>query len=1468
MRPTAGNLQVSEDNNPAHSASESADKNYSNTTHLSQYEAELVEIVFESEAVLSDLAKALNTLSNCGYKRPRVLLYDQKQKAWLLPAAEAALTAEKITPGSNLLLAESQSLPGNMADPAAWLLLQWVAGDAAGSIVVPAITGSSIVLGRSAGCTAEISHVSVSRRHLRLDFTPAGMLATDLKSRNGTVYDGANMQPGQPVQIPANAVLRCGRVRIALYRIASSSYNGCEEPRDSAQEIAISSAGAVTLAQIISATAPETAHLRAVSARTIDVARAQTKAELPSVPEKPNQKLAFKPISVLAPILLAAVMYLIIKSPYVLIFALASPLMMFANRLEGSRGENGAYRVAVRAHWQEVMRALQQEKIASDAACAAWESAFSESLQAVRKDGIKGILRFFKERNLCFLGIRSRHIYTPQEIANLYSRKNAFKTQNIARIVSERLQQPELLTFALPSNTTIGVVADAEHARDIVRGLLAQLLLLQNHSGTVTLCGVSGEDLAWLRTVELIPESLGCDRAKFADERTRFARSFCLRSTSSTGGGAGSGVRDATADVIRIIIAQTIDALPSDTDYVVCVPALNQNTMLIEPKCDLPVPAFGEPKLPLRGYLDFGGVRYDSSLFPKLNALDFNALCVSLAQLAAEQNGKHQVAAGWLQQHFNVSNTAAAVEALAYRWKCKSNFRLVFDGSVCCDLINDGPHVLLAGMTGSGKSELLQSLLLGLACDHNPQMLQFLLIDFKGSASFGVIAELPHVAGLVTDIDRGAVSRVFKIISAELVSREQRFRAVKAADYNEYLRLGLTDMARLVIVFDEFAALLRHYSAAAETVADIAQRGRSLGLHLIIATQHPAGVVSDKVRSNTQIRVALRVASKQYSVDVIGVSNAAEISNGKAGSGYLKAGLKEPLLFNSRAVNEPLLAPRVRVRIAADKSQKNRFVGSADGGESIAQVLVAQMRQLAAARSYSAEKIWLPRLSENFFCSKLQDADGIWRRTAACPDTSNSSFTKLSSENLAELRSSVIVVQDDVYNRRRIVFTPQDICDLTLILDSASEARKMLLDRFIKASAHAGYVTVILSDKIEQSSPAHVAIAYSDRYRLLPFLNNLHRIKNSLGENQSILVVCDNFDAVSEYLLGADKVLNNAFARLFTTDSKIKVVIAACSMGALPQHLKTLPNQKIFGSQLVGYDVAVASLDKELAAEIQEIPGRFFWESTGLIAQVVECAESECCASELKYGANLDMCLTHSIESYAETSQKSMRNLHTGESISFDSSKVTAVIDRTQTLAAEKSLLIAAIIAQEESTSVAVLDDVVDKFQNSADILNPDIFRVVRSESSEVKLFLESLKEAPCAERILIVIPELQKFSRSNAGAFQELQSIAQDSASVKLLFGYTEAAELDWDIKKTVDAADTVCHFAPMQTMHRKMQLVDYRHESFTPWRACVYTERQGAPEINYAQLSGSHTQPLKKLISQGKNERHRRRVLKHAAG
>jgi DNA segregation ATPase FtsK/SpoIIIE, S-DNA-T family len=221
-------------------------------------------------------------------------------------------------------------------------------------------------------------------------------------------------------------------------------------------------------------------------------------------------------------------------------------------------------------------------------------------------------------------------------------------------------------------------------------------------------------------------------------------------------------------------------------------------------------------------------------------------------------------------------------------------------GEFMLDLRAQGPHALVGGTSGAGKSEFLQAWVLGMAANHSPQRVTFLFVDYKGGSAFADCVRLPHTVGLVTDLSPHLVRRALTSLRAELRYREHLLNQKNAKDLISLERTGDPDCPpSLVIVVDEFAALVQEVPDFVDGVVDVAQRGRSLGLHLILATQRPAGVIKGNLRANTALRIALRMADEADSADVIDTGLASEFDPRIPGRGAVRTGPGRVSLFQT-----------------------------------------------------------------------------------------------------------------------------------------------------------------------------------------------------------------------------------------------------------------------------------------------------------------------------------------------------------------------------------------------------------------------------------------------------------------------------------------------------------------------------------------------------------------------------------------
>ena len=290
---------------------------------------------------------------------------------------------------------------------------------------------------------------------------------------------------------------------------------------------------------------------------------------------------------------------------------------------------------------------------------------------------------------------------------------------------------------------------------------------------------------------------------------------------------------------------------------------------------------------------DSSSVAADSSDLPRN---------VSLVTLLGSDIASQPAAAieRWRQNHSILDRTRGPRPRLKRAGTLKAFVGQGSPDAMSLDLRTQGPHALVGGTTGSGKSEFLQAWVLGMAAEYSPDRVTFLFVDYKGGSAFADCVDLPHCVGLVTDLSPHLVRRALTSLRAELHHREHLFNRKKAKDLLELeKRQDPETPPALVLVIDEFAALAGEVPEFVDGVVDIAQRGRSLGIHLIMATQRPAGVIKDNLRANTNLRVALRMADESDSNDVVGDPVAGTFDPSIPGRGIAKTGPGRLVPFQS-----------------------------------------------------------------------------------------------------------------------------------------------------------------------------------------------------------------------------------------------------------------------------------------------------------------------------------------------------------------------------------------------------------------------------------------------------------------------------------------------------------------------------------------------------------------------------------------
>lgn len=343
---------------------------------------------------------------------------------------------------------------------------------------------------------------------------------------------------------------------------------------------------------------------------------------------------------------------------------------------------------------------------------------------------------------------------------------------------------------------------------------------------------------------------------------------------------------------------------------------------------------------------------------------------------------------------------AAALEKLEVgkRWKRNRTYESMrvpigkkAGGKLCFLDIHEkyhGPHGLVAGTTGSGKSEVLQTWILSMAVNFSPEDIAFLLIDFKGGGMANLFGRLPHLAGRISNLSGNQIHRAMISIKSEIKRRQRIFAEYEVNHIDLYTRFYKEHKAEkpvphLFILIDEFAELKREEPEFMKELISVAQVGRSLGVHLILATQKPGGTVDENIWSNSRFRLCLRVQDRQDSNDMLKKPDAVYII--RTGRGYLQVGedeiyeqfqagysgaayIKDTRKSKSCAVR--LTRTGQPVRSYAGKNSEQGFLGS---GTTQLDAIVDYLAETARGCHCSgSEKLWLPLLPKELCLEDLQ----------------------------------------------------------------------------------------------------------------------------------------------------------------------------------------------------------------------------------------------------------------------------------------------------------------------------------------------------------------------------------------------------------------------------------------------------------------------------------------------------------------
>lgn len=364
-----------------------------------------------------------------------------------------------------------------------------------------------------------------------------------------------------------------------------------------------------------------------------------------------------------------------------------------------------------------------------------------------------------------------------------------------------------------------------------------------------------------------------------------------------------------------------------------------------------------------------------------------------------------------------------------------------------------GPHGLVAGTTGSGKSETLQTYLLSLAVNYSPDDISYFIIDYKGGGMANLFDGLPHLAGSISNLSGAQINRAMVSIKSENRRRQRLFNDADVNNINSYTKLYKSgkvseSLPHLFIIIDEFAELKREEPDFMKELISVAQVGRSLGVHLILSTQKPSGTVDDNIWSNSRFKLCLRVQTKEDSMEMLGKPDAAYIN--QAGRCYLEVGNDEIYdLFQSGfsgAIYDPLSAGKKESTSIVNRiGQEEISLSHASGSEN------EKINQLDAVIEYirseadrleigAAHRLWMPILPNPLH---LSDMEGYVRDAF---DYEHNQFRKQPFNDNGEWDVSAIIGQvDDPKNQSQdpMVFSLSE--GHTAIVGSAMSGKSSML---------------------------------------------------------------------------------------------------------------------------------------------------------------------------------------------------------------------------------------------------------------------------------------------------------------------------------------------------------------------------------------------------------------------------------------
>jgi S-DNA-T family DNA segregation ATPase FtsK/SpoIIIE len=833
---------------------------------------------------------------------------------------------------------------------------------------IPLLPGRHTV-GRDTKCDVSVDDPSISRRHLVVEVRGGRVTVTDERSRNGTAIEGRALASGESCELCQGEEVELGRTLITVAPHADRSSEALSGPNGT----------------ILFNRPPRIA--RPYAPRSFALPAAPAEARRTAIP----LGAAFLPLA------MGAGFAVVAHQMAMLLFALLSPAMIVWNTVADRRSGRAAYSRASRAFRDETER-LREELAAArrEEVDERRRSAPNAGELASRTLGHLPSLWERRRTDPDFLTLRlgTADQQSAIEVELPPGGSDALRTE--AEELATPADVPAVPAIAeLAAAGTLGLWGARERSAVLARWLVVQVATLHSPRDVLIAACVPSDaeaDWSWLKWLPHCDgEAAGVDGLLLAarepeargllrniiglvqERQSTIRERFGARAQEL--GPAVVVVVDDRVGLDRAEVATLLDQGPAVGVHVI---------WLGEHERDLP------GGLALLGHLHTEVARLDvvdvrSGMTIEdvaAEGLD-GALAADIARALAPMRdigatGTRSDVPKRVALPALLGLTEASPGAIALRWEAADASLRATIGAAAgtpfhVDLRHDGPHALIAGTTGAGKSELLQTLVVALAVNLPPDRLTFLLVDYKGGAAFKDFAALPHVVGMVTDLDEHLTHRALTSLNAELKRREALLAAAGAADLREMEERDPDGAPpSLVIVIDEFATLAKEVPAFVDGVVDVAQRGRSLGVHLVLATQRPGGVVSENIRANTNLRIALRVASEQDSEDVIGARDAGRIPRSLPGRALVRTGHEELTTFQTAYAGGRSMGAAVEPSINV-RPFSFRVDAARPGGGPGARTADAQsdLRRLTAviAEASQAEQLpaparpWLPPLA-------------------------------------------------------------------------------------------------------------------------------------------------------------------------------------------------------------------------------------------------------------------------------------------------------------------------------------------------------------------------------------------------------------------------------------------------------------------------------------------------------------------------